>query len=205
LTALTLDRQKGTLNARHLLVGTLDQVQRRVNGLLITTVDQQQRALESLVLVRFGILLSNPLGSRRLQELREDQQLLLELSLGLSDRLSLCLLLDLLQLLAVGRCELLLELLDLCLILCVELLVLLHLLFESDELGLELWLLEGLGLLVLVEFALGDKVIKRDIEVLLDHSIGLGHAADLLVDCAHALDQARDVRVLGAAIGGLWG
>lgn len=200
---LTFDREESAFYARHLLVGTLNQAQSSVHRLLVTTVHKQQRALEGPVLIRLRVLFRIPLSSSCTQELRENQQLLLQLSLTVSKRLSLSLLLDLLHLCAVNRREVLLLLLQLCLVLCVELLVLLHLLLESSELGLQLGLLESGCLLVLVDLTLGDKLVKRDVGILLDHSVGLVHRGELLVDCAHVLDQRGDVGVLGAALDGL--
>lgn len=202
---LTLDRQERAFYARHLLLGALDQADRGIDGLLVTTVHKEEGALKGPVLVRLRVLLDVPPSSGRAQKLREDQQLLLQLSLTVSDRLRLCLLLDLLHIRAVKTCELVLLLLQLCLEVCVELLVLLHLLLKGGQLGLELGLLEGGGTLVLVDLALSDELVKRDIGVRFDHSVGLVHGGELLVDRAHVLDEGGDVRVLGAGLEGLGG
>lgn len=149
------------LNAGGLLIGSGDQIGHSIHGNVIASVDLNQNTLQGLVLVQRWVDILLSAGSSQSQELRDNEESLLLLLLGslsLGGRNSL---LDLLLVLAgqllLGASD---SSLGACLVLFVELLEVGDLLLVLGECGLKGWLFQDLCLLVGINLAGGNQLIK---------------------------------------------
>lgn len=172
--ALTGSLQGITTRAARLLVRALHQLQHGGNGVLVARIDVQEDALECHVLVRRRIRILGTAGGRKAEELREDEEVVVEGNSGvrlgllreLSDRIGLFLG----ELVRQG----LLLLLEPHTELLVDLLVLRELLLELEQLGLEGGLLEVRGLLVGVDDLGRHELVERLAPILGDDGVDLG-------------------------------
>ncbi len=149
------------LNAGGLLIGSGDQIGHSIHGNVIASVDLNQNTLQGLVLVQRWVDILLSAGSSQSQELRDNEESLLLLLLGslsLGGRNSLLgLLLVLAGQLLLGASD---SSLGACLVLFVELLEVGDLLLVLGECGLKGWLFQDLCLLVGINLAGGNQLIK---------------------------------------------
>ena len=184
-----LDLRVGVLDSLALsvgdvLVGTSHEVTKRQKSRLVALVDKQQRTFEGTSFIRFGFL-TLALGGSSVEEVRDDLQSILEiLGLGsLSIGSSLFLEQGDLGLVCLGESRLLTG--EAIFEVCLEGLELVELFFKLSDLTLDGRLLLKLSLLVIVEFAGGDKVINRLAGVLSNDSVGLSGGGEFLVQVAN--------------------
>lgn len=171
---LTGSLEQLTSSAASLLLGTLDELQHVLNSILVAGVDVEQNTLESHILVGSAVGILGATGRGEAEELREVEQAVVELLVGIG----LGLLLELSNKVGLLLSELvakgLLLLGQVDLVLSIKLLEESNLLVKLEELGLQGGLLEVCSLLVGIDDLEGHQVVERLVAVLGYQMVNLG-------------------------------